>query len=75
MSSIHNFDEKIQKWIKENRIKWCFYLFGLGVVLGIGFSYLTNSPPQTYFRMSLLFGLIFPSVEMIAGGSGVSNLE
>lgn len=73
--SMIKFDEKIQRWIEENKIKWCFGLFFLGVLLAIGFNLLTNAPPQNYFRMSLLFGSMLVGVEIIIGGSGVPTLD
>lgn len=75
MSRIYDFDKRIQSWIENNRIKWCFGLFFLGVLLAIGFNILMNAPTQNYFRMSFLFGGIFVFVELVAGGSGVPSLD
>ncbi len=75
MSKIHDFDRRIQNWIENNRIKWCFGLFFLGVLLAIGFNLLMNAPSQSYFRMSALFGSILVFTEIVAGGSGVPRID
>ena len=75
MSRIYDFDKRIQSWIENNRIKWCFGLFFLGVLLAIGFNILMNAQTQNYFNMSLLFGSMFVFTELIAGGSGVPSID
>lgn len=59
------FEDKVKKWIEENRVWWCVILFFMGVsliFLSIG-----------NLNGGILMGYLLVLIEIAVGGSGVDN--
>ncbi len=57
---IFNFEDKVKSWILNNRIKWCFFLFGVGILLGFFSTHKQG--------VGLLYGSLLVVIELTAGG-------
>ena len=62
---------KIREWIEKHKTLWMFILFVVGIGLGCLQGGVLNADfPQT-FKMSMIYGLLLPIVEVSCGGSGI----
>lgn len=73
MKKFFEWDENIKNWIGENRIKWCFILFGVGMGLSILYNSLLGSSINSYINIGLVFGTSLIFIELVAGGSGIED--
>ncbi len=73
LDKLFRFENKIKKWIEDNRIKWYFVLFFVGVLLGISSGILLRG--TIIIRYGFLFGLGLITVEFFSGGSGIDEVR
>ncbi len=60
-------EDKIQNWIKNNKGKWYFILFGLGLGLGILSSKLFGSTNLSSFKTGIGYTFFLMIVEFYSG--------
>ncbi len=65
------FEDKVKTWIENNKIKWCFILFGVGLGLGLGANLLLGGDNTQGFNMGFAYAFLLVIVEVTAGGSGI----
>ncbi len=58
----------IKDWIENHKVKWILILFVIGVALGFLQAGLLGASLNQIIKMSFLYGLILPTVEVFAGG-------
>ena len=65
------FEDKVKNWIENNKIKWCFILFFVGILLGIVAGIFLGGN----FIGKFIFGFALVIVELFAGGSGIDEVR
>ena len=65
------FEDKVKKWIENNRVKWCFMLFFMGVLLGSSGALFLGAPLRQVTMMAFVYGSLLPIVELTSGGEGI----
>ncbi len=66
------FEDKVKNWIGNNRIKWCFILFTLGLTLGFLANRLLGSDLRQGMIMAFSYGFLLVIIEISVGGSGIN---
>ncbi len=64
-------EDKVKSWIENNRIKWCFVLFGLGLGLGLGANFLLSGGHEQALKIGLGYAFLLVFIEIKSGGSGI----
>ncbi len=64
---------KINIWIRENRVKWCYTLFMIGVIGGFAQVKLLGGSLKQAVLMAFIYGGLLVVVELILGGSGAPD--
>ena len=62
---------KVKTWIENNKIKWCFILFGIGLGLGLGANLLLGGDNTQGLKMGFIYASLLVFIEIKAGGSGI----
>lgn len=62
---------KIEQWITKHRISWILILLVLGIGLGLLQGGLLGADSKQVVKMSAIYGLLLPVVEVCCGGSGL----
>ena len=66
--NIFKIEKKVADWINNNRIKWCFCLLFLGILIGYGSNHLMGGNSEQGLFMSIVYGFLLVIVEIFAGG-------
>jgi len=72
-NKILEFDESFNKWLINNRIKWCFILFGLGMILGLSGIIFIDMELKRAILMGLSCSSLLLIVEIGTGGKGIEQ--
>lgn len=67
---VFKFEDKIESWIEDHRMKWGILLFFLGILLGIVTGTLLEASTRMMTYGSVGYGLLFVIIEIAVGGSG-----
>jgi len=65
-------EDKVKNWIENNRVKWCFILFGIGLSLGLFSNLLFGGTSRTGAIMGFSYAFLLVFIEIKAGGSGIN---
>ena len=68
---ILKFEDKVKHWIENNRIKWGFILFGMGLGLGLGANLLLGGDSSQGLKMGFIYAFLLVFIEIKTGGSGI----
>ncbi len=70
-TKLFELDNKVKTWIENNRIKWCFILFSLGLGLGLCANLLFGGNNTQGLKMGFIYAFLLVFIEIKAGGSGI----
>lgn len=63
-------EDRVKKWIENNKSKWILLLLTLGVSLGLLESYLLGMDSTTTFLICSSYSFVLICCELLIGGSG-----
>jgi len=68
---IFELEDRTKNWIINHRIKWCFILMSMGMLLGLSGIYFIDVKLSQGFIMGTCYAFLLLLTEIGAGGQGL----